>query len=583
MSRYLTEADAAIARLLAGTTVEELEGPTLDFKEDRATATAMEGKLADAAICFANAAGGTIIVGVADKGKGPAAITGTALEPDHIKRRIYELSRPHLNVEVARHPVHRTLLIISVPQSAEIHSDTQGRATRRINRDCLPMTPDEQARLREERRGIDWSSIPSAIGVADAAPEAVQAARAILSRFSDERRQLATASTKDLLSSIGALASRDRFNRAGALMFCRPDDEHGCPIVYQYRNTPGGEPKLVQRLDSPLVLAFQRTMDLVTARQSSTPVTMPNGQQITIEDFPSLVVREALSNAVCHRDYHLDSVITIEHSPDVFVVTSPGPLVSGVTTSNIITTTPRPRNPALANIARILGFAEELGRGVDRMYREMVRSGLKVPRIEAEYDRVRVALVGGAPDTRIARFVAALPEREREDTDTMLVLYRLCTAKTITATLAAPLLQKSPDEAEAILRRLAADDVALLEKTRGTAGRSSPTYRLREEALKGLGPAVLYNRRTTDEIDRKVIAHVREYGRITNRTLQNFLEMDVFKARDIITNLVSREILVRSSVQTRGPKVEWGPGPKFPAEAPKRSRKPKAPDPDQPG
>lgn len=584
MARHLTEADAAITRLLAGTTVEELESPTLDFKEDRATATAMEGKLADAAICFANAAGGTIIVGVADKGKGPAALTGTALEPDHIKRRIYELSRPHLNVEVARHPVHRMLLIISVPQSAEIHSDTQGRATRRINRDCLPMTPDEQARLREERCGIDWSSIPSAKGVADAAPEAVHAARAILSGFFDERRRLATASTEDLLTAMGALApTRDRFNRAGALMFCTPDDEHGCPLVYQYRNTPGGEPKLVQRLDSPLVLAFQRSMDLVTARQSSTPVTMPNGQQIAIEDFPSLVVREALSNAVCHRDYHLNGVITIEHSPEVFVVTSPGPLVSGVTTTNIITTTPRPRNPALANIARNLGFAEELGRGIDRMYREMIRSGLKVPRIDAEFDRVRVVLVGGAPDTRIARFVAALPEREREDTDTMLVLYQLCTTKTITATHASPLLQKSPDEAEAILRRLSADDVALLEKTRGTAGRSSPTYRLREEALKGLGPAVLYNRRTTDEIDRKVIVHVREYGRITNRTLQNFFDVHVFKARDIIADLVSREILVRISVQTRGPKVEWGPGPKFPAETPKRPRKPKAPTPNAPG
>src|SRR3954462_13414801 len=101
-------------------------------------------------------------------------------------------------------------------------------------------------------------------------------------------------------------------------------------------------------------------------------------------------------------------------------------------------------------------------------------------------------------------------------------LYRLCSSKTITAALAAPLLQKTPEEAEAILKRLSTDAIALLERTRATIGRSSPVFRLRAETLKRLGSAVVYQRRTTDEIDRKVIAHVRGYGKIANRTLQNF-------------------------------------------------------------
>jgi ATP-dependent DNA helicase RecG len=356
-------------------------------------------------------------------------------------------------------------------------------------------------------------------------------------------------------------------------MFCNPDADQSPAIVYQYRATPGGEPKTVQRLGNPLVLSFLRTMELVGARQTLTPVTMPSGQQITIEDFPSLAVREAISNAICHRDYHLNGPVVVEHSPEVFIVTSPGPLVSGVTTSNIITTTSRPRNPALAKVARVLGLAEELGRGIDRMYREMIRSGRQLPRIDAEFDRVRVTLVGGAPDTQIARFIASLPQDEREDTDTMLVLYRLCSSKTITAALAAPLLQKTPEEAEAILKRLSSDAIALLERTRATIGRSVPVFRLRVEALKGLGSAVVYQRRTTDEIDRKVIAHVREYGKITNRTLQNFFDVHVFKARDILSDLVHREILVRVSSQQRGTKVEWGPGAKFPVVKSRRSKK----------
>jgi ATP-dependent DNA helicase RecG len=573
MRRRITTADAALVRILGGTPARDCETPTLDFKEDRASTNDTERLIAEAAICFANAAGGTIVLGVSDKQKGPAAFTGTALEPARIKQRVYELSRPHLNVEAERHPTHSNLVVITVPQSSEIHADTQGRAYQRINLDCLPMSPEQQTRLREERRGIDWSAEASGKPLAAVSPQALAAARAILNNFSDERRRLALLGEADLLSALGVLVDRDHLSRAGALLFCAADPEYPSEIVYQYRSTPGGEPKGVHRLGAPLVLAFARSMELVAARQALTPVTLPNGQQIAIEDFPSLAVREALSNAICHRDYHFGAPIVVEHSPAVFAVTSPGPLVSGVTPANIITTTSRPRNPSLAKAARVLGLAEELGRGVDRMYREMIRSGRPLPKIEASFDHVRVVLVGGAPDTNIARFVVTLPDDEQNDTDTMLVLFRLCAVRTITASAAAPILQKTVEEAETVLRRLSDETVGLLERTRATVRRSAAVYRLRGGALKGLGSAVTYQRRTTDEVDRKVIAHVEEYGKITNRTLQNVFDVHVFKARDIIADLVSRKILTRVSEQQRGPKVEWGPGASFPRSKRRRARK----------
>jgi ATP-dependent DNA helicase RecG len=558
---------------MRGALSRDCETETIDFKEDKASPGDMERLISEAAICFANTAGGAVIVGVSDKKRGQDALTGTNLDAGRLKRRVYELSRPHLVVDVERHPKYQNILLVIVPQSSDIHSDTQGRAYQRINLNCLPMTPDQQTRLREERRGIDWSAQPSGQPAGSVDLAAWSAVLRILGNFTDDRRRLAKLTLEDILSSLDVLSSRDELNRAGELLFCRDDNADHSGVLYQYRNTPGGEPKAVQRFGPPLVLAFLKTMELISNRQSLTSLNLPSGQQLSIEDFPSLAIREALSNAICHRDYHLSGQVVIDHSPEALIVTSPGPLVSGVTPSNIITTTSRPRNPCLAKTARILGLAEELGRGVDRMYREMIRSGRQVPQIGAQFDHVRVALVGGAPDTRIARFVASLPEDEREDTDTMLILYRLCGVRTVTASTAAPWLQKSTDEAEVVLRRLASDAVNLLERTRHTIGRSMPTYRLRSDALRNLGSAVIYQRRTTDEIDRKVIAHVREYGKITNRTLQNFFEVDVFKARDIITDLVQREVLVRISKQARGPKVEWGPGVKFPVAKRKRIKR----------
>jgi ATP-dependent DNA helicase RecG len=115
-----------------------------------------------------------------------------------------------------------------------------------------------------------------------------------------------------------------------------------------------------------------------------------------------------------------------------------------------------------------------------------------------------------------------------------------------------------------VLSRLAQDSLALLEPTRKTRHYVRPEYRLRASALQALGSAVRYRRRTVDEIDRKVIAHVQEYGRITNRTLQNLLEVDVYRASDILRDLSERGLIVRTSRQTRGPAVEYGPGTSFP-------------------
>ena len=346
-------------------------------------------------------------------------------------------------------------------------------------------------------------------------------------------------------------------------MFCQPDGPSDA-IVYQYKLTPGGEPRSVQRTSTPLVIGFGRLMEAITSRQSTTPVAMPNGQQLTIEDFPSLAVREALSNAICHRDWQFSDPITVDHSPEVFSVTSPGPLVAGVTPDNILTIPSRPRNRALAGAVRLLGLAEQTGRGVDRMFREVIRSGRELPVIMGHMDRVKVSFVGGAPDTNIARFVARLPETERDDTDTMLLLFHLCRAQTVTAVQAAPLLQKPPLEVSTVLRRLAAEPIALLELTRHSRNRSQGVYRLREEAVRGLGAAVTYNRRTLDEIDRKIIEHIKEYDKVTNRTLQNIFEVHVFRARDILSSLQSRGIIERVSAVARGSKVEWGRGPKFP-------------------
>jgi ATP-dependent DNA helicase RecG len=111
---------------------------------------------------------------------------------------------------------------------------------------------------------------------------------------------------------------------------------------------------------------------------------------------------------------------------------------------------------------------------------------------------------------------------------------------------------------------MAEDDVALLEPTRRTLRRPFPSYRLRNEPLAALARAVGYRRRTIDQLDQKVIEHVREYGFVTNRTLQRLFDRDIYAARNLISDLRERGLLEKVGTARGGPGVRYGPGPKFP-------------------
>ena len=96
--------DAGIATVLAtvwdGARAADLEGVTLDFKTvGRSIGDALKD-LAEAAMCFANAQGGTIVVGIQDGVGGSEAFVGSPLDPTRTVSRVYELTEPGLIVIV---------------------------------------------------------------------------------------------------------------------------------------------------------------------------------------------------------------------------------------------------------------------------------------------------------------------------------------------------------------------------------------------------------------------------------------------------------------------------------------------------
>jgi ATP-dependent DNA helicase RecG len=105
-------------------------------------------------------------------------------------------------------------------------------------------------------------------------------------------------------------------------------------------------------------------------------------------------MREAIVNAVAHRDYQIrgDEIRVLLFS-DRMEVYSPGRLPGHVTIQNLVDER-FSRNEIIVQVLSDLGFIERLGYGVDRMLRLMAQAGLPAPRFEETAAGFKVTLVG---------------------------------------------------------------------------------------------------------------------------------------------------------------------------------------------
>lgn len=548
----------------------EFEAQDLDFKQTGRDARQTLELLADAAVCFANAQGGTIVLGVNDKATGRAdALVGVdaSLTVDVIRKGIFDRTRPNLTVSAWEHLEDGVrLVIISVVEGIELYSNAKGLATRRLGTECRPFTPEQQIEVRRARGQLDWSAEHSDAEVAELSQAEFERVRRLLVRAG--REDLADLRDRPLLEAMGLLDERGRLANAALLIFGdegllrRRIPTHG--YSYQYRPSPGSEASFTTRGNRPIPAAVEALLDLVEARAEARPLNLAGGIQLSLTDYPSSAVREVVVNALLHRDLPGAGSVDIEHSPERLSIQSPGGLVAGVTPENILTHPSTPRHRLLAEAVSLLRLAERTGQGIDRAYREMLQVGKEPPRIEDDGLSVRASLVGGIGNDAFVRFVRDLPSAVSGDVEVLIALALLRTTPSIDAPRLSVAIQRSPSDAQEVLARMSDNEAALLEPTRRSLRRPFPSYRLRNDALAALARAVTYRRRTIDQIDEKVIEHVKEYGFVTNRTLQRLFDRDMFAARNLLTDLQDRGILEKLGTARGGPGVKYGPGPKFP-------------------
>lgn len=543
----------AIARVAAGARAAEVEDEMVDFKEEAGTvlrgrarapidpqhAFAAEGLAVEVA-CLANSrAGGILIVGVDDKGSGPTALVGTFLDLGWLRERIWSLTSPHYSVDEIEEITSfgPRLYLINVPPALE-EIRAGGKLRMRRGTDCVEVSGNDARRLLEERRGFDWTAEPSGIRLSAADPVALRSAR----RRYQERRGAAPDSDRELASRMGVVlddTDDPELNRAGALLLApfEPSTDQLQLLITDAEGLPSrqhllrGAP-ILPVLDEAFVL-----LDTVAFPESQ-PVIV-GGTRRELRSVPDAAYREALVNAIMHRDYQLDRLAVVAiatGSPSTaFKVRSPGGLPANVAVGRLLATPSRPRNEALARALRALGVAEREGVGITTMYRTMLRDGHPPPEIIEDAGDVVVRLAGGRPDVGLRAFFDDLESRDERlgrDAAAVIAIRQLLRSTPLRPEELAFAAQRTVGDAMETLAVL--EQVGVIERLLDR----SRSFRLTRATRTQLGSRVSYRRSTIDEHWAFVRAFLDESREISRDDAVRLLDVTPDRASRILGQLL---------------------------------------------
>lgn len=353
--------------------------------------------LAETLVALANGDGGTIIFGIAADGT-PTAQTFEAEDVQGLLYAAQQLCRPLVQSswEKWQHDA-TTIFGVSVPRSSELHALPDGRVLVRVGRDNKPLSGDQIRQLANGKTSSEFElqAVPSAT-FADLDAERI--AEYFAKRQHRQRRSLPP--LPQLLVEIGAITPQQQPTISGMLLFGK-DPQFFIPgsdvLFVRFAGIePRGADGLVGygrrvEIGGALSRVIEQTWQVVNEEMHYGAVVRGLERE-EIAEYPIFAVREALVNAVCHRDYRLQGRrIELRMFADRLEIISPGGLPGYITLDNIVEEH-FSRNPRLVNGLFQWGYIEELGLGVDRMYEAMAQAGLQPPVFRAQSHAFTVTL-----------------------------------------------------------------------------------------------------------------------------------------------------------------------------------------------
>jgi ATP-dependent DNA helicase RecG len=158
----------------------------------------------------------------------------------------------------------------------------------------------------------------------------------------------------------------------------------------------------------PFFLQADELWNIINLRNGSFPIQ--EGPFIfDVPYFNQEVIREAINNAIAHRNYRLTSETIIKQSDLKLEVLSPGSFPLGVTLENLVSTSSTPRNRLLTDVLQKTGVVERSGQGVDKIFYQTLKEGKSAPDYSKSDDfQVELKLSATIEDKAFALFIESV-------------------------------------------------------------------------------------------------------------------------------------------------------------------------------
>jgi ATP-dependent DNA helicase RecG len=401
-----------------------------DQHTDRKSLRTIIGKTADwdalakDCVCFANGAGGRLLIGIEDGEIFPPL--GQMIDKDLLDRLCKRIGELTVNVQclpsVQRAANGIEFIELAIERSPSVASTRDGRYYLRVGDTCQPVLGDDVLRLANERPGRPWESMDSFVPLA-AADSAKLAVFVQAIQGSDRvKGSVKEKSSPELLMHYG-LALVQTLTRLGVLLLGTTVDRRAlgtAPIVqaikYDEREQKINKWMWNDYSLSPLELVEAIWQELPDFKES---YEVAEGMyRRSVPAYDEKVVRELLVNALVHRPYTQMGDIYLNLHPERLEVVNPGRLPLGVTPRNMLHSSRR-RNEGLARVFHDLGLMEGEGSGIDLMYDRLLSQGRPAPVSSEGVDWVKVTIQRRIVKPEVMRLVSEadarfqLTQRER--------------------------------------------------------------------------------------------------------------------------------------------------------------------------
>jgi len=357
--------------------------------------------VAQTLVAFANADGGELLVGVEDDG----VVSGLDLPEEKIDAimaspKVYVHKDTPLPAPraVRLQYAGKTLIYFSVPKgTAYVYLTSDGRCLQRKDRESVPIATESVHFSRAEvlSREYDRAFVETA-DISDLDALLVNKVSEHLSKGM---------SVEKCLQHLGLAefdGKRFMLRRAALLLFARYPTKWHPRLQVRLLKINGTEIKSGE--DFNVVVDDEVTDNILNLIESSWELLRPHLTETRFSRealfrsqimYPELACREALVNAIAHRDYSIEGRgIEIRLFTDRLEIVSPGGLLSSISIEDLrrLKGAHQSRNSLVARVLREIGYMRELGEGMRRIFELMRSNDLTPPDLHTDNNAFSVTL-----------------------------------------------------------------------------------------------------------------------------------------------------------------------------------------------